>query len=62
MDGFITLALSLLFLPMVGAAALCFAGALLQVATAPSTPRWQQYLYFLVTGVILAEVAGLRWS
>jgi hypothetical protein len=44
---------ALVFLPILGGAALMLAGSLWQVCNAPTTPRWQAYLWFLAVGFAL---------
>lgn len=44
---------ALIVLPLLGGTALILVGAVYQVATAPTTPGWQKYLWFLGTGYVL---------
>lgn len=56
MESLLTFLLSLLFLPAIGAAALCFTATIWQTATASTTPRWQRYLWFLGSGYVLLNL------
>jgi hypothetical protein len=55
-ESLLTFALGLIFVPALGATALCIVGAVFQVATAPTTPGWQKYLWFLGTGWALLNL------
>ena len=61
MEDLISLLAALIVLPLIGGGALGLTSCVWQVATAPTTPRWQTYLYFLVTAVVLMKLAGFTW-
>ncbi len=56
MESFLAFLLSLFVLPAIGCTALGVTAALWQTATAPSTPGWQRYLWFLGTGYVLLNL------
>lgn len=56
MESFLTLIVVLIFLPIVGGTALGLMATVWQVATAASTPKWQQYLWFLGAGYVLLHL------
>lgn len=52
----IPFALSLFALPLLGGAVLLVASAVWQTATAPTTPKWQAYLWFSAVGYALLRL------
>lgn len=53
---------ALVFLPIAGGFVLGVANAVWLVATAQSTPKWQQYLWFLAVGWGLFHLRELGWA
>lgn len=56
MESLLTFAFGLVFLPVLGGTALALVAAVWETATAESTPKWQQYLWFLGAGYVLLNL------
>ncbi|WP_332696644.1 hypothetical protein [Bosea sp. (in: a-proteobacteria)] len=56
MESLLSFLAALIVLPLLGGTALVLVGAVSQVATAPTTPGWQKYLWFLGAGYVLLNM------
>jgi predicted phage tail protein len=56
MESLLTFAFGLVFQPVLGGTALCLVAAVWETATAQTTPKWEQYLWFLGAGYVLLNL------